>query len=47
LLDHGVPLVALHVETDRRALRRPLPLRGDLRELEFSAPSRPEHAGEG
>jgi phenylacetate-coenzyme A ligase PaaK-like adenylate-forming protein len=47
LLDHGVPLVALHVETDRRALRRPLPLRCDLRDGGFGAPSQLVHAGEG
>ena len=33
--------------TDRRALRRPLPLRGDLRELDFGAQPQPVCAGEG
>jgi phenylacetate-coenzyme A ligase PaaK-like adenylate-forming protein len=36
---HGVPLRELHLLTDRRELRRPLPLRGDLRESSFSPPT--------
>jgi phenylacetate-CoA ligase len=31
----GVPVRALHLVPDRRELRHPLPLRGDLRELSF------------
>jgi len=35
--ERGVPVRALHLLPDRRALRRPLPLRGDLREATFDA----------
>jgi hypothetical protein len=38
LLDHGVPLAGLRLVTDPAELRRPYPLRCDLRELGFAAP---------
>ncbi|MEP6774168.1 MAG: AMP-binding protein [Chloroflexota bacterium] len=38
---HGVPLRELRVLDDRSQLRKPLPWRGDLRELTFDAYARP------
>jgi len=38
LAEHGIPLCELHLVTDRSRLRRPLPLRCDLRETSFSQP---------
>jgi phenylacetate-coenzyme A ligase PaaK-like adenylate-forming protein len=38
LIEWGVPLQELHLLTDRRQLRRPFPLRGDLREALFDSP---------
>jgi CheY-like chemotaxis protein len=35
LEEHGVPVRALHLTTARAALRRPLPVRCDLKEAEF------------
>jgi acyl-CoA synthetase (AMP-forming)/AMP-acid ligase II len=35
LVEHGVPLQALQLHADRSTLRRPFPLRGDLRERAF------------
>jgi hypothetical protein len=37
----GVPLRELHLVEDRARLRRPLPLRGDLREASFAPPAGP------
>jgi phenylacetate-coenzyme A ligase PaaK-like adenylate-forming protein len=36
---NGVPLRELHLLDDRSQLRNPYPLRGDLREMTFAAPS--------
>src|SRR5207237_731660 len=38
LEEHGVPLRELYLVEQPAALRRPLPLRCDLRELSFAAP---------
>ena len=38
---HGVPLRELRLVEDRAGLRRPLPLRGDLRERSFAPPAGP------
>jgi phenylacetate-coenzyme A ligase PaaK-like adenylate-forming protein len=35
LEEHGVPLRELHVVDDPRRLRKPIPVRGDLREISF------------
>jgi phenylacetate-coenzyme A ligase PaaK-like adenylate-forming protein len=49
LVEQGVPLQELHLLADRRQLRRPFPLRGDLRETSFASPVaalQPGHAVE-
>jgi len=53
LEEHGVPVRELHLVREGRQLRRPLPLRGDLREVAFGgtqeldvAPERAPHGAE-
>jgi hypothetical protein len=46
LEEHGVPVRALDLVTDRRQLRRPLPLRCDLREATFDDARASDPAGD-